>query len=300
MTAYPAGTSAALTAEYRQYAGGPMSVMTGVTITITNVATAAVAVGPTAVGIVNPSTGVYTYAWAIAGGQAVGDYLVTWSGVDPQTDVVSATEIVQVTAAASGWAPDYVTLAQAKSFLRIGDTADDTELAGWITAASRAIDKKCNRQFGLSATVVTRTYRRPAAYDPTLGMWTVWVDDFMTTTSMTVNGVAYALSGALLLPDNAPLDGRPWTRVGLTSAPTAAYPGAPAALVMAGLPGWSAVPAQVVAACKLQINRWANRRDSPYGIAGSPEQGSEMRLTARLDPDVATTLLGLSRPRRVG
>lgn len=300
MTAYAAGTSAALSAEYRQYAGGPMTVMSGVTITITNVATGATAVATTAAGVVNPSTGVYTYAWAISGAQAVGDYLVTWSGVDPQTDVVSATEIVQVTAAASGWAPDYVTLAQAKAFLRIGDTVDDTELAGWITAASRAIDKKCNRQFGQLAAPVTRTYRQPAAYDSSTGLWLASVDDVMTTTGMTVSGVAYASSGAVLLPDNAPLNGRPWTRLGLSYAPTASYPGAPATWSLTAQFGWTAVPAQVIAACKLQINRWNSRRDSPYGVAGSPEQGSEMRLTARLDPDVATSLLGLSRPRRVG
>jgi hypothetical protein len=64
--------------------------------------------------------------------------------------------------------------------------------------------------------------------------------------------------------------------------------------------GWTAVPAQVIAAAKLQSNRWNKRRNSPLGVAGSPEQGSEIRLLARLDPDVATVLAGLSRRRRVG
>jgi len=48
-------------------------------------------------------------------------------------------------------------------------------------------------------------------------------------------------------------------------------------------------------ACLLQSSRIAARRDSPFGVAGSPETGSELRLLDRVDPDVAVTL---SRYRR--
>ena len=40
----------------------------------------------------------------------------------------------------------------------------------------------------------------------------------------------------------------------------------------------------------LQASRLAARRDSPFGVAGSPDAGSEMRLLARVDPDVAVAL----------
>jgi hypothetical protein len=56
----------------------------------------------------------------------------------------------------------------------------------------------------------------------------------------------------------------------------------------------------VLAAAKLQCARWNFRRDAPAGVAGSPDQGSEIRLLSRLDPDVAVSLAGLSRPRRAG
>jgi hypothetical protein len=36
----------------------------------------------------------------------------------------------------------------------------------------------------------------------------------------------------------------------------------------------------------MQASRLLSRRDAPFGIAGSPEMGSEMRLLAKLDPDV--------------
>ena len=54
--------------------------------------------------------------------------------------------------------------------------------------------------------------------------------------------------------------------------------------------GWSAVPAAVVNANLIQAARFLKRRDSPYGIAGSPDMGNEMRLLAKLDPDVALLL----------
>lgn len=190
------------------------------------------------------------------------------------------------------WAPDYLTAEQAADFVR-APGVDVDELGTWCTAASRAIDKRCNRQFGQVAAPVARTYRRPAAWSSVLGLYLVEVDDVQDVTGLTVGGVAYAESGVTLLPDNAAADGRPYERLGFVDCPTGP-------VVVSARWGWSAVPAQVVGACKLQVSRWAARRDSPYGIAGSPSDGSEMRLLARLDPDVSTTLAGLSRRRRVG
>lgn len=198
------------------------------------------------------------------------------------------------------WKPDYLTLAEGKGFLRVTDTTDDTEIAGWITAASRAIDSRCNRQFGQIAAPAARVYRRPAVFDAVTGLWIRQIDDTMTVTGMTVNGVAYASSGAVLLPDNAPADGVPWTSLGVPDQPDLSYPGSPVALTVVNQWGWTAFPAQVPAAVKLQLSRWTARRDSPFGVAGTPADGSEIRLLARLDPDVAVTLAGLARQRRVG
>ncbi len=198
------------------------------------------------------------------------------------------------------WKPDYLTLVEAKAFLRVTDALDDTEIGNWITAASRAIDDRCNRQFGQIAAPAARVYRRPAVWDPGTGMWIRPIDDVQTAVGLTVGGVAYASSGAVLLPDNAPTNGRPWTALGFADAPELSYPGAPAALTVVAQWGWTTVPTQIVAAAKLQINRWNSRRDSPYGVAGSPTEGSEVRLLARLDPDVSVSLAGMSRRRRVG
>jgi hypothetical protein len=198
------------------------------------------------------------------------------------------------------WKPDYITVVQLDAYLRVDDTIDDAELAVWVTSASRAIDKRTNRQFGQLAAPAARTYRRTPFYDPTTGLWTLEIDDVQDVTGLTINGVPYASSGAVLLPDNAPADGEPWQRIGFVTWPYPSYPGMPMSNTLVGRWGWSAVPSQVIGAAKLQCSRWAARRDSPYGIAGSPDAGSEMRLLARLDPDVSTTLAGLSRRRRAG
>jgi hypothetical protein len=197
------------------------------------------------------------------------------------------------------WAPDYITLANLKSWLRVTDTVDDAEFPVWITAASRAIDRATNRQFGQVAAPVATVYRRAPVYDPTTGLFVLRIDDVQTTTGLLVNGVAYASSGATLLPDDAPLRGVPWTALGLLSWPTLSSPGAPVINTITAQWGWTSTPVQVTAACRLQVSRWNFRRDSPAGVAGSPDQGSEMRLLARLDPDVATTLSGLTRRRAV-
>jgi hypothetical protein len=197
------------------------------------------------------------------------------------------------------WKPDYLTLAEAKSWLRVADTIDDTEIPGWITAASRAIDKRCNRQFGQLAAPAARVYRRPPVWNPETCMWVIDIDDVQDATGMTVNGVAYASQRGVLLPDNAPADGKPWTALGFADQPTPSCYGAPVVMTVASRWGWTAFPAQVPAAAKLQLSRWMARRDSPFGVAGSPETG-QLRLLARLDPDVATVLTGLARRRRAG
>jgi hypothetical protein len=143
------------------------------------------------------------------------------------------------------WQPDYTTLQRAKDYLRIADTTDDVQIGAWITAASRAADDVCNRQFGQATGVAARVYRRTPYYDASTGFWTLEIDDVMDTTGLLVNGGAYASSGCTLLPDNAPLEGRPYTRLGFTYQPYLSAPGAPQANTITMKAGWTAVSGRV-------------------------------------------------------
>lgn len=204
------------------------------------------------------------------------------------------------------WAPDYCSVEELAAFLRIDDGADDTQLSLAIAAASRAVDRACGRQFGLLAAPEDRYYS--ARWNEHRQRWVVEIDDLMTLTGLTVSfdtdddgtypGV---VDNYQLKPVNAAANGRPWTELVVhptsTVLPTDLIDGVE---VQARF-GWTAVPGAVTAATLLQASRVAARRDSPFGVAGSPQEGSEVRLLARLDPDVEVALRDYKRraPRAV-
>ncbi|MFE9748453.1 head-tail connector protein [Saccharothrix saharensis] len=192
------------------------------------------------------------------------------------------------------WAPDYCTSAELKSYLKIDqdDTADDVQIALAITAASRAIDLHTRRQFGNTGTAQDRYYT--ASWDRRRSRWTVAIDDLMTVAGLTVSydvdddGTYSGEIDAYQLKDvNAAAEGRPWTSL-VVHPGSSVLPGTlEAGVEVHAVFGWTSVPTTIKQACLLQASRLFSRRDSPYGVAGSPENGSEIRLLSKLDPDVA-------------
>jgi hypothetical protein len=198
------------------------------------------------------------------------------------------------------WAPDYITVDELEAFQRIDDDLDAVELASAISAASRAIDNHTNRQFGKVDVPEEREYTARFNYER--GLWVVDIDDLQDGSGLAVEVDGTALTSATwtLEPRNAVKRGKAYTRL-VIHADAAAQPcGAVGEVVGLAPWGWLAFPATVTQACKLQSSRFASRRNSPYGIAGSPSDGSEMRLLSRVDPDVAVSLGGFWRRRRLG
>jgi hypothetical protein len=184
------------------------------------------------------------------------------------------------------WAPDYVTSTQLKDYLHIGDNVDDVFVALWVTTVSRNVDDFCGRQFG-QTTAEARTYT--PVWDRHLGAYVTEVDDLQDITGLAIvdeNGAA--VTDYDLEPVNAVKKGKPYERI-LTTASTGK-------LTPTALWGWTAVPSAVKTGMFLQGARLAARRDSPFGVAGSPKEGSEIKLlTAQLDPDFRTSLKPLRR-----
>lgn len=194
------------------------------------------------------------------------------------------------------WKPDYVTLPEGKGFVRINDALDDAELSVIITAASRGIDDHCNRQFGVVA-AEARLYT--ATFDYDRWRWVIDVDDFMSTAggSVTIGGVV--TTDYVKEPVNAAQEGKPWTALSIDGRTGTVLPTGVEYEVSAVMPwGWTAVPPTVKLGTRLQLSRFLARRDSPYGIAGTGD--TQLRLLSRLDPDVAVSLRGFVRPRKVG
>lgn len=193
------------------------------------------------------------------------------------------------------WAPDYATTAELKAFVYIGDSVDDAQLALAITAASRAIDNACGRQFGLISSAEARYYT--AQYDRRLCRWYIEVDDFMTVTGFEVNadleddGVYDdEIDEYQKYPINAAATGVPWTRLNVSQHSSFQPNAREGAVEVTARWGWTTTPTPIKQACLLQASRFVARRNAPFGVAGSPDVGSELRLLANVDPDVRVIL----------
>lgn len=196
------------------------------------------------------------------------------------------------------WAPDYVTAAELKSYLRIGDTDDDAQLAIAVSAASRAVDDHCNRQFGKLDAAEARSYTAWENYER--GLWVVDIDDLVDVTGLSITVAGDALTLYELEPINALKKGMAYTRLVVDEDSGVQPAGDANEVTITAVWGWSSVPTAVKMATLLQASRFHSRRDSPYGIAGSPTTGSEVRLLARVDPDVGVSLRPYRRMRAVG
>lgn len=198
--------------------------------------------------------------------------------------------------------PEYISLDDLKRHLRIPgnydgtlnsaeDDVDNIPLNLAISTASRAIDTSTSRQFGLMDSAHSMYYT--PYFDSKRQRYAVAMDDLMTTSGFVVkydstgNGdytETVDSSDYRLWPYNAAEKGKPWTHIMFdvgTSVPLRE-----AAIEATGRFGWSAVPDAIKQATLLQAARFFKRRDSAFGVAGSPENGSELRLLNRVDPDV--------------
>lgn len=194
------------------------------------------------------------------------------------------------------WQPAYATTAELRSFIADGTTSSENELSLAIETASRSVDRACNRQFGKADEVESRWYE--ASFDSRSAFgpqrrWTVDVDDIMTTTALVVelgDGLTVTgepLTGVIPTPINAVANGKPWTKLLL---PQSASIGSNRQVRVTGLFGWTAVPDAIKLATMIQASRLFARRQSPFGILGSPETGGELRLLERLDADLMTSV----------
>ena len=190
----------------------------------------------------------------------------------------------------------YATLAELKSSLTITDTSDDALLELAITSTSRMIDDFTGRFFyanGTSQSPVVRYYTpndpRSLAVDDFVSISEIATDDNFNQTWSTV----WATSDFMVEPINNPRRGWPYTRLLATGRYVWPYY-LPQACKITGVWGWPAVPSEVNQACIIQSSRIFVRKQSPFGIAGTPELGT-VRLSSRLDPDVEAFLRPMKR-----
>lgn len=191
------------------------------------------------------------------------------------------------------WAPDYVSADAVADFVRVDDDVDDVDYARCASTASRSIDHATHRQFGRTASE-SRLFTPLWSY--TRGGWIVEADDMVTVTAVAVDALGTGiytsidLANVIKLDANAPQKSRPWERLLIRNAFMPSFLYAHDCVRVTSEFGWASVPVAIEEAALLQASRFASRRDSPFGVAGSPDNGSEIRLLAKLDPDVLMSI----------
>ena len=217
---------------------------------------------------------------------------------------------------------DYALLSDLHTYLGVDitDTTNDAAMSMAITAASSAIDRATNRQFGpQDSNAVTRYYTadRPAGLQPFLmpsTMFNYWfpfqsgflfpdgcvpVDDIFLTgqTLGNITAVDHTTGASLtidrLWPFNADKKGMPFTAVYF--APSVSLPRGEGGVEITAKFGWVNVPTTIKNACLLQATRYLKRKDSPFGVAGSTATGETLRLLDKLDPDVEMMIADFRR-----
>jgi hypothetical protein len=200
----------------------------------------------------------------------------------------------------------YCTLAQIKDYLSVTDTQDDALLEAAVTAASREIDRHCQRRFWSDTSTSARVYHVCDKDE-------LVVDDFSTTTGLTVytdegdNGTynqAWTITTDFVVyPFNGVLDGvEGWPFYEIRATGSRAFPtvstgygNRPRVQVTAKW-GWAAVPDAVYQACLIKAAALYFRKDSPTGVMGGFTDLGPLRVSSREDPTVAMLLAPYVKP----
>lgn len=192
----------------------------------------------------------------------------------------------------------YASLTDIKNYLKLPliDTTRDANLSAALLSASGDIEKHCQRQFNLDATVSQRLYRPDNWRDAR-------VDDFGTLTGLIVdidNGGTGNFSQTLAASDyevyplNGISDGTPgWPYNRLYTTGSAWFPAVPygrrGTVRVTAKWGWPSVPATIKQACLIIAAQKFRLADAPWGVAGMTEFGTAVRI--REIPLVKETLV---------
>ena len=187
---------------------------------------------------------------------------------------------------------EYCTAAELKAYLRITDTAEDTQLSDSIITASRAVDHYCGRRFFADSGVTARVYK-----PDTIDM--VTVDDFQTTVGLIVQvdtadtaTFSYTLPAANyeLEPFNNIVDGEPgwpYNRIRSLNCEFILWNRRKASVQVTAKWGWAAVPGPVKQATIYLAEEAYKLKGSPFGVANFDQFGP---IRVRDNPKVMAML----------
>jgi hypothetical protein len=174
----------------------------------------------------------------------------------------------------------------------------DAVLDQAILAASRKIDGDCGRFF-YQLPAATRTFTATdAGYLP--------IHDLVSLTTLKTDldgdrtyETTWAATDYDLTPDDAFDNGWPYTAVATAPNGVYAFGRLRKGIQIVGTWGWPVVPDPIKTATLILASRLFKRKDSPFGVAGSPGIG-EVVMIGRNDPDVAALIAPYRRMAVLG
>jgi hypothetical protein len=202
----------------------------------------------------------------------------------------------------------YCDASDVKAALAIGtaDTTDDTLIAEVIAAASRAIDDYTGQFFyqiadGTAFFTASDYVQVDTHAIPIISVHALTTDGDGSGTYET----SWTNADFNLLPATNTLTNgsaaKPYTQIAATPSGSYAFPaGLAKGVRVVGHFGWAAVPSAVKLATIAQSAMLFEGRRAPFGVIGSTDQGTVMRMSARMHPEAVMLLEGYRTHLGVG
>lgn len=178
-----------------------------------------------------------------------------------------------------------------KKALAIGtaDTADDDLLGEIAHTVSRMIDDYTGQFFYAIAGGTAYYTAANAAFvptDPFTSITQLATDDDGDGTFETI----WTAGDYIASPYNAALFSQPYRALQKTPDSNVAFPYIARGVRLIGNLGWSSVPVAVKQAAIIQGTTIYEARKAPFGIVGSTEQGTVLRMSSRMHPEAQLLL----------
>jgi hypothetical protein len=174
----------------------------------------------------------------------------------------------------------------------VTNAADDTVMEDIIEAASRHIDNATHRRFYCTSADETRYYQ-------TTNRERVFIDDLLTVTSIKVDEdydrtyeTTFAATDYILCPDNAALNGEPYTYIEIDPLGNNYFPRHRKGVQVVGTFGYSATtPDDIKQACiAIAVNLYNSRRG--MGTEGAAQiTGAGVVITPKDVPGFAARVI---------
>ena len=204
----------------------------------------------------------------------------------------------------------YISAADLKSYIGLTGSGQDTNISNAITAASRQIDRICNRRFWQDSSVQVKTFTPVSNIIlevPDISTTTGLIVKLDTTDDGSYDKTLTINTDFIVMPTNPILLGtgsgehKPFTEIRILNTRSSERfdPSIINNVQITAKYGFAIVPEAVEQATRIQALRLFKRKDTPYNVFGNDETGT-IELFNKFDPDAMALLKDYRRQDLVG